>query len=107
MDGDTNIMKRAVLILTAVGSFALATMAQAESSVTLYGLVDTGYGYSKKTYDKVGIDYSNTSSGLHDSYLAGSRFGFRGFEDLGDGLRAIFVLESGINPSDGTTVTDR
>lgn len=100
-------MKRTVLILSMIGGIAFTTMVQAESSVTLYGVVDTGYGYSKKTFNKAGIDYSRTSSGLHDSYLAGSRFGFSGVEDLGDGLRAIFVLESGINPSDGTTVTDR
>ncbi|WP_322999056.1 porin [Castellaniella sp.] len=100
-------MKRETLILSLIGSFAAIGVAQAETSVTLYGVVDTGYGYSQRTLNKSGIDYSSKSSGLHDSYLSGSRFGFQGVEDLGDGLRAVFVLESGINPSDGTTVTPR
>ncbi|MGB6008256.1 porin [Castellaniella sp.] len=100
-------MKREALILSLIGGFAVAGIAHAETSVTLYGVVDTGYGFSQRKLNKAGIDYSSTASGLHDSYLAGSRFGFQGVEDLGDGLRAFFVLESGINPSDGTTVTDR
>ncbi|WP_417251396.1 porin [Castellaniella sp.] len=100
-------MKKQAFVLALIGGFGMVLSAQAETSVTLYGVVDTGYGYSKHEIHKDGIDYTAKSSGLHDSYLSGSRFGFQGVEDLGDGLRAVFILESGINPGNGTTVTDR
>lgn len=72
----------------------MASTASAQSSVVIYGLMDAG------------IDYNKTGS-VHQwrqlsGGLAGSRIGFRGTEDLGDGLAANFVLEMGPNLDDGT-----
>jgi predicted porin len=79
--------------------------------VTVYGIVDVGYGSAE--VDQGNVAASNKLTGLADSTNASSRIGFRGTEDLGGGLSAGFVLESGlnitggavINKSNGTTVT--
>ena len=88
-------MKKTLLAAAVLAGFAGA--AQAETSVTLYGIVDVGVGYQKIKGD--GVDSSRT--GLIDGAQSGSRWGLRGSEDLGDGLRAIFTLESGFNPRNG------
>jgi predicted porin len=74
---------------------ALSGAACAQSAVTLFGVVDLGARYVK--YGDASVK-SLASNGNNTS-----RLGFRGFEDLGDGLRAGFWLESGINPDTGTT----
>lgn len=85
-------MKKSLLALAALGTFAGA--AQAQSSVTLYGIIDAGFVYN------------NNSAGqklysLNSGNLQGSRWGLRGTEDLGGGLKAIFVLENGFNVMNG------
>jgi GBP family porin len=68
--------------------------AQAQTSVTIYGKVDLGIRY---------IGNSNTKGqSLIDEKSSTNRLGFRGREDLGDGLAAIFTLENGFNGDDGT-----
>ncbi len=72
----------------------LSAGAHAQSSVTLYGLFDEG------------INYTNNAGGasavqMRSGDVTGSRFGFRGQEDLGDGYSAIFRLENGFNPNNG------
>src|SRR5699024_5057596 len=92
-------MKKTLLAAALAVGFVGA--AQAETSVTLYGIIDTGVGYQRvKDSDgnkatKTGI-YDGTSHGQ-----AGSRWGLKGTEDLGNGLRAEFMLESGINVTTG------
>ncbi|NKJ49715.1 porin [Burkholderia sp. SG-MS1] len=77
-------------------SAALATSAaQAQSSVTLYGLVDAGIAYT----NNVG---GSGRVALASGNISGSRFGLRGSEDLGSRLKAIFVLENGFNVNNGT-----
>ena len=71
-----------------------AGAAHAQSSVTLYGLIDTGLAY---TSNSGGHSNYQQASGL----LNGDRWGLRGSEDLGGGLKAIFVLENGFNLSTG------
>ena len=66
----------------------------AQSSVTLYGVLDTGVSYFKGD-DSV---YGLTKTGGNTN----SRLGFRGVEDLGNGLKATFNLEAGFNVDDGT-----
>ena len=73
-------------LLAAVG----ASSAMAQSSVTLYGRVNTTVERQK--------DGDVTKTGMFDN---SSRFGFRGVEDLGGGLKAGFVLESGFDSSNG------
>jgi predicted porin len=69
----------------------------AQSSVTLYGVMDAGY--VRGTASGVG---SNDMNAIGSGGLSSSRLGFRGTEDLGGGLAASFVLEAGINSDDGT-----
>lgn len=85
-------------LLAAALAVGFAGVAQAETSVTLYGVVDTGVGYTRFKHDD---GPKATRTGLYDGVQAGNRWGLRGSEDLGNGLRAIFQLESGFTLSDG------
>ncbi|MGX5658407.1 porin [Castellaniella ginsengisoli] len=99
-------MKKTLLAAALLAGFATAGVAQAETSVTLYGILDTGYGYQNYKYDHAGADATAKSSGLRDGTFNGNRFGLKGSEDLGDGLRAIFQLEQGFNLGDGTAANN-
>ncbi|GAA0778426.1 porin [Castellaniella ginsengisoli] len=90
-------MKKTLLAAALLAGFATAGVAQAETSVTLYGILDTGYGYQNYKYDHNGADVTAKSSGLRDGTFNGSRWGLKGAEDLGDGLRAIFQVEAHVN----------
>jgi predicted porin len=85
-------MKKSLLALAALGTFA--GVAHAQSSVTLYGIVDAGFVYNNNSQ---GHKLYSTSSGN----VQGSRWGLRGTEDLGGGLKALFVLENGFNVFNG------
>jgi len=85
-------MKKSLLALVALGAFAGA--AHAQSSVTLYGIIDEGFIFNNNA--KGGHLY-----GLASGVMQGSRFGLRGTEDLGSGLKAIFVLENGFDVNSG------
>ncbi|KOF52639.1 MULTISPECIES: porin [unclassified Achromobacter] len=84
-------------LLAAAMLTAFAGTAQAETSVTLYGVIDTGIGYNKIKGD----GYDGSKLGMINGIQAGSRWGLRGSEDLGDGLRAVFKLESGFDSGNG------
>ena len=88
-------MKKTLLAAAMLASFA--GVAQAEPSVTLYGVIDTGLGYNKIKGD----GYNGSKVGMINGIQAGSRWGLRGSEDLGDGLRAVFKLESGFDSANG------
>jgi predicted porin len=90
-------MKKTLLAAAVLGSFGVA--AHAQSSVTLYGIIDAGITYANKAATSTGHD-SVWKYG--DGVASGSRWGLRGTEDLGGGLKAIFVLENGFNSGDGT-----
>ncbi|CAB3780160.1 porin [Paraburkholderia caffeinilytica] len=66
----------------------------AQNSVTLYGLIDEGFNY---TSNVGGHNVYELKSG----YAQGSRWGLRGSEDLGGGLKAVFRLENGFNATNG------
>lgn len=86
-------MKKSVLALAVLGAFAGAAAAQ--SSVTLYGRLDTTINYAEPgTGD--GTWRMNGSAPI-----GGSRWGLRGTEDIGGGLKVNFVLESGFNSDTG------
>jgi predicted porin len=100
-------MKKSLIALAALSAFA--TAAQAQSSVTVYGLLDAGYATSNIDHG-AGVETNQKAvGGLHSANgtgtLSGSRLGFRGTEDLGGGLKANFVLETGINYSNGVAAT--
>ncbi|WP_206956888.1 porin [Trinickia acidisoli] len=67
--------------------------AYAQSSVTLYGLIDESVRFQTS-------GAGNTVE-LNEGAINGTRFGFKGSEDLGDGSKAIFALESGYNVGTG------
>ena len=84
--------------LVALAALAAVGTASAQSSVTLYGILDVGL--SSYTTETPAGDVRNT--GLSDGNTAFSRLGFRGVESLGGGLNAKFQLEIGLNANDGT-----
>jgi predicted porin len=86
-------------ILTAGVLAALASAAHAQSSVTLYGLIDAGVTYTSNSVTATGG--SGRQFSYADGVSQGSRWGLRGTEDLGGGLKAIFVLENGFNSGTG------
>jgi predicted porin len=101
-------MKKSLFAIAAVTAFAGA--AQAQSSVTVYGLIDTGIAQTNIDYNGGTGQQKQTSMGGLVSpngtgTLSGSRLGFRGTEDLGGGNRAGFVLETAINYNNGTVAT--
>src|ERR1700738_3905284 len=85
-------MKKHVISLAVLMAFAAPVFAQ--SSVTLYGVIDEGLNYT----NNVGGHHSYE---LQSGYAQGSRWGLKGTEDLGGGLKAIFQLENGFNLSNG------
>jgi len=99
-------MKKSLLALAALGAFAGA--AQAQSSVTLYGVVDANIEYVNHVgavptaANGFNPGPGNNVYRLNSGGLSGSRWGLRGTEDLGSGLKAVFVLESGFSGDNGT-----
>jgi len=90
-------MKKSLFALAAVG--ALASTAQAQSSVTVYGIVDAGYVGLNARVAPGGstVVAKNQQSGFGDGAESTSRLGFKGNEDLGGGLSAFFTVELGLN----------
>lgn len=97
------ILKKTAVALAAFG--ALSGVAHAQSNVTLYGLVDLYMGKSTtKTTTPAGVTTSTSpGASLSSGGLNGSRWGVKGAEDLGGGLKATFQLESGFNADNGTS----
>ena len=87
-------MKKVLFTLLALGAASGGALAQ--SSVTMYGVADAGLVFDK---DAAGDRLNRVASGV----ASGSRIGFKGKEDLGGGLAATFVLESGFNIDTGTS----
>lgn len=88
-------MKKTHVSLLAITA---ACAAQAQSSVTIFGIVDTSFTRDGGSVASV--------SGLGTGNNASSRLGFRGTEDLGGGLKAGFWLEAGINTDSGSGATN-
>ena len=102
-------MKKSLLALAAMGAFAGA--AQAQSSVTVYGVLDVGYvGGNERIAGVPNVisgtgnrAYNQNFSVLGASAQSTSRLGFRGTEDLGGGTRAFFTVEMEITPNSATS----
>ena len=90
-----NSIRCAVALLAGMG----ASAAMAQSSVTVYGLLDTGLVHVTNV-NAAGDSVTKVPS-LTGSFP--SRIGFRGVEDLGNGLQAVFTLESGLAMDTGTS----
>jgi len=74
-------------------------VAHAQSSVTLYGIIDEAIRFDNHQTKSGGKLFTMGSGGE----LSGSRWGLQGTEDLGGGLKAIFQLENGFTPNTGVT----
>ena len=105
-------MKKSLLAVAAIGAFASA--AQAQSSVTVYGILDVGYvganssvtsaNVPTQNYATNSTTYTNgavktTQSQFGQSAEQTSRMGFKGTEDLGNGKSAFFTVEFGLTPN--------
>src|SRR5688572_8621132 len=80
--------------LIALAVMAAAGAASAQSSVTLFGIVDATFNHGR-------ADGGSRVTQLTNSGYNSSRLGFRGTEDLGGGMSASFWLEAGISNDDG------
>jgi len=110
-------MKKSLLAVAVMGAFASA--AQAQSSVTVYGILDAGYiSQTVKNAGTIGTTGANgagvgnagygvgssTTSGFSNSAETTSRLGFKGTEDLGGGANAFFTVEIGLQPNSAATL---
>lgn len=91
------------LIASAIGLIAMS--AHAQSTVTLYGIVDTGIGYQSNSASLGKTTGGKSVVKMVQGVWAGDRFGLKGSEDLGGGSKAIFQLEQGFNPDTGAEST--
>lgn len=95
-------MKKTLIALAALG--AMAGVAHAQSTVTLYGLLDGNIqSYKTNVVQANGTVQSLTQTKIDSGGLNGSRWGLRVKEDLGGGLFAVGNLESGINLDTGSS----
>jgi predicted porin len=85
-------LKRKIAVIAVLSM--TSSLSHAQSSVTLYGIVDEGFNYQSNAG---GHALYNLSSGV----LQGSRWGLKGAEDIGGGNRALFVLENGFDINSG------
>ncbi|NLP64687.1 porin [Paraburkholderia sacchari] len=89
-------MKRIALSTLSLAILAVSGAAHAQSSVTLYGVIDESIQW---------VGHSNVQNknlvGLYAGNISGNRFGLKGTEDLGGGLKAIFQLENGFDVNNG------
>jgi len=90
------------LIALALAGIGASSMALADTNVTLYGILDVNYTSSKTTTNNLrstsgatADDSTTRFSGLSTGAYSGSRFGVKGSEDLGGGLKAVFRYEFG------------
>jgi predicted porin len=85
-------MKKSILALAVLG--ALAGTASAQSSVTVYGIIDAGFVAERGAA-------AGSVNKLTSGVASGSRIGFKGTEDLGGGMSALFLLENGFSVDTG------
>lgn len=89
-------MKKTLAAVAVLGAFAGSALA---ADVQLYGIVDEGLAYSHVDLD--GAADATDSFSMNSGMQSGSRFGFKGTEDLGNGLTVGFVLENGFSADTG------
>lgn len=80
-------MQKKIIALAVAGLVSGAAFAQ--SNVTVYGIADAAFQYSSSSY----VNGVKSQSAINDGGQDGSRVGFKGTEDLGNGLKAFFQLE--------------
>lgn len=91
-------MKKTLAAVAVLGAFAGSALA---ADVQLYGIVDTGLRYVHGDTDSTEPNSDFDSFSMESGLASGSRFGFKGTEDLGNGLTVGFILEDGIKSDTG------
>ena len=91
-------MKKTLAAVAVLGAFAGSAIA---ADVQLYGVVDTGLQYVHGDTDSTSANSDFDSFSMESGMASGSRFGFKGTEDLGNGLTVGFILEDGIKSDTG------
>ena len=101
-------MKKSLFAVAALGAFTGAV--QAQSSVTVYGIMDVGFQgvTSRAPFSSTNMTQikSNSTRFTGEGSESTSRLGFRGTEDLGGGTRAFFTVEFQLNPTAQTLSGD-
>ena len=95
-------MKKLLLAALLTAGFATA---QAQSSVSIYGVLDVGFAGTSYKGTGTSATTNQNTSGIVQSAEQTSRLGFKGTEDIGGGTSALFVVETGLNPTNGTVIT--
>lgn len=95
-------MKKTLAAVAVLGAFAGSALA---ADVQLYGIVDTGLAYTNADSDLANTDSVNRFE-MKSGMQSGSRFGFKGVEDLGNGLKVGFILENQFSSDDGSLGND-
>jgi predicted porin len=98
-------MKKSLIALAAL---AVVGAASAQSTVTMYGLIDQSLATASTKNSGTGAE--TTKNSIKNGVSNGSRIGFKGTEDLGGGLKANFLMEFGVQPDEGdvsTTMNNR
>lgn len=90
-------MKKTMAAVAVLGAFAGSAIA---ADVTLYGVLDMGLAYNHVDLDQSGVKNKNTFS-MNSGQQSGSRWGLKGVEDLGNGLKVGFILEDGFKADTG------
>ena len=93
-------MQKKLIALAVAGLVSAPAFAQ--SNVTIYGVVDMGVSYRS---DNI-VDSIGSRTGVDSGQQSGNRLGFKGTEDLGNGLKAGFVLEQGFFVDNGQSRSD-
>lgn len=90
-------MKKHIHAAAAVATIITGGAAQAQSNVTIYGSLDAGVAYVSNLNGK-------SATRVDQGTMQPDRFGFRGVEDLGGGLKAVFQLEGGFATDTGASI---
>lgn len=94
------MFKKSLVAVAVLGAAAFSAQA---ADVTMYGIIDTGLGYSNKD---VGHGDDVSTFDMRTGQNSAARFGLKGEEDLGNGLKVGFVLENGFDTDDGELAND-
>ena len=85
-------MQKKIIALAVAGLASTAAFAQ--TNVQIYGIFDYGYSYRWDSLTNGAVD---SNSAFNGGQASGSRLGFKGTEDLGNGLKAVFLFEQGLS----------
>ena len=91
------MFKKSLVAVAVLGAAAFSAQA---ADVQLYGIIDYGFQYSEVDTGVAGEKATHNFQ-MKDGMNSGSRFGLKGVEDLGNGLKVGFVLENGFHADDG------